>query len=76
MVGSSRMWGWLSSWFRRSIPVEKEKEIKYDAPTPIVNIRVLPDQYKVNDKWWGTTLALKEQSANDKGENIASAEKV
>ena len=66
------MWAWLSSWFSRSIPVEKEKEVKYDAP--IVNVRVLPEQYKVNDKWWGTTLALKETPGTEK--DVASAENV
>lgn len=72
------MWAWISSWFRSAIPVEKEKEVKYEGPPvypgPIINLRVLPDQYKVNDKWWGTTLALKETPGTEK--DVASAENV
>jgi hypothetical protein len=67
------MLSWIRSWWSRPT-VEKEEEAKYEGPPtytgPIVNIRVLPEQYKINDKWWGTTLALKEQSPNDKGENV------
>ena len=64
------MLSWIRSWWSRPT-VEKEEEAKYEGPVgPIVNIRVLPEQYKINDKWWGTTLALKEQSPNDKGENV------
>lgn len=68
------MLSWIRSWWSRPT-VEKEEEAKYDKPVPkyegpIINVRVLPEQYKVNDKWWGTTLALKEEPANDKGENV------
>ena len=68
------MLSWIRSWWSRPT-VEKEEEAKYEGPVgPIVNIRVLPEQYKINDKWWGTTLALKETPSTEK--DIASAENV
>lgn len=75
------MLSWIRSWFSRPIPVEKDPAPKYEGPIiHVIKPRVLPEQYKINDKWWGTNLtgndsAVKEQEEKKDEGNGSPEEK-
>ena len=48
------MLSWIRSWWSR--PTEQKKEPVYGGP--VITIRNIDEQYKINEGWWGTTRTL------------------
>lgn len=54
MCGILRMLSWIRSWWSR--PIEQKKEPVYGGP--VITIRNIDEQYKINEAWWGTARTL------------------